>query len=104
MIKKYKRLKYLKTFIPYEFDPKYVDADRITMHDIKIKEKHPVAFGKPKRTIQIRTLVVLNTDEDKDESTIFIKKAVIDPSISRDSVIYKMSNHLFEDTAKKFES
>ena len=96
MIKKYKRVKELKKFIPYEFDPKYVDADRITMHDVKVMEKVPRAFGKQKRTIWIRTLVVLNTDEDKEESTIFIKKAVIDPSISRDSVKFKMSGHLFE--------
>lgn len=104
MIKKYKRLKELKKFIPYEFDPKYVDADRITMHDVKVREKFPRGYNQPLRTIWIRTLVVLNTDEDKEESTIFIKKAVIDPSISRDSVKFKMSRHLFKDTAQKFES
>lgn len=81
-----------------------MDADRVTFHNVNVQEKSPVAFGKPKRTINIRTLVVLNTDEDKEERTIFIRKAVIDPSLSRDSLSFKISSHLFEETAKKFES
>ena len=71
---------------------------------MNVLEKIPAAFGKSRRTINIRTLVILNTDEDKEERTIFIKKAVIDPSISRDSLRFKISSHLFEETAKKFES
>lgn len=101
MQEKINRIKKLKTLIPYEFDPKYVEADRITFHDVKVTEKIP-RYGKPKRTIIIRKLILLNTDEDKEEETVLINKVVIDPAISRDSLSYKIGKYLFSQAAFRY--
>lgn len=100
-MKKYKRVMELKKLIPYEFDPRYLEADRVSFHDVQILEKKK-RFGKPRRTIFVRKLILLNTDDDKEENTILINKAVIDPSISRDSLTYKMGRYLFKNTAEKY--
>ena len=94
MIDKYKRIKNLKRFVAYEFDPKYVDSDRITLHNVRLKETVPSGSKKPLRTVLIKTLVVLNTEESE-EATINIKKAVIDPSTSREKLSHSIHKELF---------
>lgn len=52
--------------------------------------------GKPLRKILIQKLIVLNTDDDDpSDNSIFVEKAVIDPSIYRTQSVEKLKVSLF---------
>lgn len=62
-------------------------VEKIIIPRVVINEKKKLP-GKPLRKILINKLIVLNSDnDDPDKNTVFIEKAVIDPSVYRDKTI-----------------
>ena len=79
-------------------------VEKIKINDVVIHEKMRVP-GKPLRNILINKLVVLNSEnDDPDKRTVFIEKAIIDPSVYRDKTIDRLKMVLFGRKGKKFNS
>jgi len=91
---------HLKKLIPYEFDPKYVDFDHVKFSNVVIKDpNHQID-----RIVKIDELIVLVRDDKALDQEIFIREAVIDPSIFRDSIYSKIKNRLFAPVASQFDN
>ena len=100
--KNYKDLKKLKSLIPDPKSSKYENVEKIEIPDVVIHEKLPKP-GKKLRKILIQNLVVLNTDDDDpSDSSIFVEKAVIDPSLFRTKEMDKMKIDLFKNQGSIF--
>lgn len=102
--KKVKDLKKLKGLVPNLKDAKYANIERIIIPDVVIHEKRPKP-GHPLRSILIQKLVVLNTeDDDPSDHSIFVEKAVIDPSLYRTKTMDTLKVKLFRNQGKVFNS
>jgi hypothetical protein len=94
--KKEKEIKELKSFIPHPKDPKYSNVEKIIIHDVVINETKPRP-GKAPRKILVQKLVILNTeDDDPTDNSIFVEKAVIDPSLYRTKTNEKLKVDIFK--------
>lgn len=91
----------LKKLIPFEFEPRYADFDKVRLHHVEITGKH--AKGLKKLNLKIYKLVFLLPMETSENSKFFIREAVIDPSISRDDIYTKIKRKLFAPVAQKFD-
>ena len=102
--KKEKEIKELKSFIPDPKDPKYSNVEKITIHDVVINETKPRP-GEAPRKILVQKLVILNTeDDDPTDNSIFVEKAVIDPSLYRTKTNEKLKVDIFKNQGKFFNS
>jgi len=83
----------------------YENVEEIVYHNILINKYSAEGTNKVVKKLLIQKLHVLNTpDDDPDQNTVFVRKVVLTPELSRDQTIKKLKKALYRKTAKEFNS
>ena len=79
----------------------YNNIEEISLRNVVITDE----FSRIKKKILIRELIVLNSpDDDPDDATIVVNKAVIVPSISQDNTLERIKQKMYARATKKYNS
>lgn len=79
----------------------YENIEEITLRNVVLKDDDPDT----KQKVLVRELIVLNTpDDDPDDTTIMVNKAVIVPSISEDHTLERLKQKMYARATLKYNS
>ena len=75
--------------------------EEIRLRNVVLRDEDP----QTKQKVLVRELIILNTpDDDPDDQTIVVNKAVIVPSISEDHTLEKLKQKMYARATSKYNS